>query len=652
MMRGSVSAPTDLDRLLSVLREFGVPAWLPGESGSSTAFPVVVTLADGTPLTIEIPEPALLCSLDPLQVGLAILDANGVAQHRWGLAQSLPFFAGQASLLETEFASLVLGAQRGVSGSLYLSGYRYFVAALSRTSTQTLVLIVNAQEEQLSRRIASQKSHSSEVLRKIGKSLTMDLRLNPMSVASVHTITSALDLTAGLLWVSPGEDEPLELVTSIGVNREGSNLLQTLDPREGSSCVAELVANRHQEIAVRNVFENAMTSELEAKLCYLKPGGLVVLPLVVGGVLIGVLELIGRAGDHEFMDHREIFTTVSEHLALAIHSARLYERAERLATVDPLTGIANHRTLQDFLHREAAKAERLGTSMAVIMLDIDHFRSFNEEEGHDVGDDVLKRVVDAMRSRVRAYDLPARYGGEEFTVVMPGADRRQAHQVAERIREEIENIEIVTRSGRTRHVSASLGVATYPENATDPDRLLKAADAALYAAKRDGRNRTVVAEGAFLEARESRPSDADRVRQWLTGLALAEGEAFLARTAAYRSHLVQEMALSKRQASLLDALVLAAPGQRLLVRDGTAEERAEWENASVLRGVAPSLAALDERYDGTGPRGLAGDRIPLLARVLSVLWALVEEGGKSLVFDPSRFDPEIVALVAEVPEAA
>ena len=112
----------------------------------------------------------------------------------------------------------------------------------------------------------------------------------------------------------------------------------------------------------------------------------------------------------------------------------MFESVEKLAAFDPLTGIGNHRTLQEFLHRRILEAERSEGTIGAIMLDVDHFRRFNEEEGHDAGDSVLKMVADVLRACVRPYDLAARYGGEEFTVIMPGVDKETTESVAERIR--------------------------------------------------------------------------------------------------------------------------------------------------------------------------------------------------------------------------
>ena len=135
-----------------------------------------------------------------------------------------------------------------------------------------------------------------------------------------------------------------------------------------------------------------------------------------------------------FEEHLDLFETVSEHLALALNSTALYESAEKSALQDALTGIANHRAMQDFLHTRLEEARRSGQELGVVMIDVDHFRIFNEEHGHNAGDDVLRLVGETLRNCVRPYDLAARYGGEEFTLILPGAGRLGALSLAERCR--------------------------------------------------------------------------------------------------------------------------------------------------------------------------------------------------------------------------
>jgi len=164
------------------------------------------------------------------------------------------------------------------------------------------------------------------------------------------------------------------------------------------------------------------------------------------------------------------------------------ERYEFLARTDPLTGCANRRTLLEKLHSEIERARRYGLALSVLMIDLDHFKRVNDTRGHLTGDDALRQVAQLLRSVMRSVDVVARYGGEEFLVVLPETAAAGAMSFAERVRERVADHDFAA-GGDPLSVTVSVGVATVdPGTETDADDLLARADAALYRAKRDGRN--------------------------------------------------------------------------------------------------------------------------------------------------------------------
>lgn len=169
-------------------------------------------------------------------------------------------------------------------------------------------------------------------------------------------------------------------------------------------------------------------------------------------------------------------------------------KLEQQSSYDALTGIANRRRLDDFLEHEWYSAERSGTLLAVILADVDAFKAFNDHYGHGAGDECLSAIAATLdRALRRKVDLAARYGGEEFCCVLPGTDLAGATAVAERLRRDVEELQIPHEHSETApHVTISLGVAaTKPESQMEPSTLVSKADAHLYAAKRSGRNRVV-----------------------------------------------------------------------------------------------------------------------------------------------------------------
>ena len=181
-------------------------------------------------------------------------------------------------------------------------------------------------------------------------------------------------------------------------------------------------------------------------------------------------------------------------LDLRIRGAYDLERARRLANTDGLTGLYNHRFLQERLAQEVERADRYGRPLSLAMADLDHFKRFNDAYGHPQGDEVLIAVARTLRRVSRSSDVVARYGGEEFTLLLPETTLADARVLAERARQCVEALRFQVGSAATgRPVTLSLGLAPFAPG-SDRESLIREADAALYRAKRRGRNRVCVAE--------------------------------------------------------------------------------------------------------------------------------------------------------------
>ncbi len=170
----------------------------------------------------------------------------------------------------------------------------------------------------------------------------------------------------------------------------------------------------------------------------------------------------------------------------------LYKKLSQLATTDGMTGLYNHRHFQELLKNEVARSHRYGFPVALLLLDIDHFKIFNDTYGHQVGDEVLKSVARALRRAVRTTDIVARYGGEEMTIILPHTGLDDAAVVGEKIRGAVEALDLPV-GGKMLKITISVGVAGFPDCASDPASLIQEADAAMYHAKQNGRNQVQVA---------------------------------------------------------------------------------------------------------------------------------------------------------------
>ena len=209
------------------------------------------------------------------------------------------------------------------------------------------------------------------------------------------------------------------------------------------------------------------------------------LPLKSKNQCIAVLEVVKTEPSAFDEDDLRILTIIANQAASAIRNANLYSQLAQQAITDPITGLINHRYFKIALVKEMKRASRYNRNLSLLMLDIDHFKSINDAHGHQTGDRVLaefsKRLTSVIRENV---DLIARYGGEEFCIILPETGQAEALEIAERIRQQIEQKPF----SEQLELTVSIGVACFPQHAETSEELIKAADIACYQAKHSGRN--------------------------------------------------------------------------------------------------------------------------------------------------------------------
>jgi diguanylate cyclase (GGDEF)-like protein len=326
------------------------------------------------------------------------------------------------------------------------------------------------------------------------------------------------------------------------------------------------------------------------------------------------------------------------------HTRRVVRRLADDARRDTLTGLLNRRGFEELFDTELERARRTNGQLAVIVADLDRFKGLNDRFGHPAGDAALARVGQILQTAKRRIDVAARIGGEEFAVILPSSDHHAAYILAERMRREVRQTFASDPSGLT----VSLGVACFGIHGTSTDALVKNADQALYAAKRLGRDRSVVYSediaGALL-AVEGQPADGDHELHHKTVLALAEvidgrdhgSSEASQRVGRYAASIAEALGLPDsviervRFGGIVHDIgkigipddILAKPGW-LTAEDWNEVERHPEIAARILRGanfedVSSWVHAHHERLDGSGyPRGLDGEQIPLEARILAV----------------------------------
>lgn len=364
-------------------------------------------------------------------------------------------------------------------------------------------------------------------------------------------------------------------------------------------------------------------------------------PLVVKDEVVGVMAVDSFTDFVHFPPEEvEILEAVAGQAAAIIENARLHEQVQQQAMSDPLTGLYNHRHLYERLEQETARAKRSRNPVSVLMLDVDNLKLINDTNGHQVGDEALKLLAEVLQSSCRAEDIVGRFGGDEFMVILPGADTAEAEQIGERIQASLSARCLEERKRVRVPVRLSMGVATFPSDATVMHELVDVADCALYRSKQSGGGRISTARGHVGELMPA-DSSAYGAMQGLVS-ALVQKEPFtrehLGDVARYSVLTAAALGLGEKEQNVLrragwvhDIGKIAVP-DGVLLKPGPLNER-EWKqirqhvefSETILCGIAhladvvPAVAGHHEWFDGSGyPRGLKGSRIPVTARILAV----------------------------------
>ncbi len=221
-------------------------------------------------------------------------------------------------------------------------------------------------------------------------------------------------------------------------------------------------------------------------------------PITAHNENLGLLLLLKRSQENSVDEplsesKKRLASTAAKQIALSLANLKLRNFLMQQATHDPLTGLFNRRYMEDTLEREIRRVQRKQAPLGVIMVDLDHFKRFNDTFGHEAGDTLLQAVGNFLQTNIRQEDIACRFGGEEFILILPEASVEITRLRAERLRQGVENLQVEYHGQSLGPVTVSLGVAIFPEHGKDEEALIRAADAALYQGKQEGRNRVMIA---------------------------------------------------------------------------------------------------------------------------------------------------------------
>jgi diguanylate cyclase (GGDEF)-like protein len=369
--------------------------------------------------------------------------------------------------LQAEIGRFLAGAKRLAGGDFSTP-----VPTEGRDEFAELGQEFNTMAGQLESRLEElrrERARLQDTIRRIGETAASNLDRDALLEIVVRTAVDAVSAGAGRATAREAAGEPLKQRAAAGDVRafhEAIRGVEALSLESGEP--AETSADGHAALA--HPFG---------------PGD---------GTVVGLVS-VAREGEAFSADERDLFHYLAGQASVSIENVDLHELVQRQAVTDDLTGLFNHRRFQEVVTAEVERARRFEQPLGLVMLDIDDFKEVNDTYGHQQGDLVLREVARALHDSSREIDEPARYGGEELAVALPQTDLEGTYLLAERVRTAIEALAIPRLNGEgVIRVTASFGVAALPETASGKVDLIAAADAALYRAKRAGKNRTERAE--------------------------------------------------------------------------------------------------------------------------------------------------------------
>ncbi len=385
------------------------------------------------------------------------------------LTLALTFAIAVSRSLQAQIGSFLAAARRIASGDFSTE-----VRTSGHDEFAELGAEFNKMSHQLESRLEDLRQERARLqtsLRRIGQTFASNLDRDALLEIVVRTAVDGLDAQGGRASVRAAFGRPVEEVVRAG----------------GLEGRLEALAEAEAEALTTGAGSEAVQDDVHA-LAHPLSG-------TEPGEVVGLLA-VARAGQPFADRDRELLAYLAGTASISLQNVGLHEAVQRQAVTDDLTGLYNHRRFQEAMVAETERARRFRQPLSLVMLDIDNFKAINDEHGHQQGDRVLAEVGRVLRESSREIDAPARYGGEELAVVLPQTDLEGAEQLAERVREQVAALEVpLLEGGGTVRVTASLGVAAMPDNATEPGELIAAADAALYRAKHAGKNKTVRADG-------------------------------------------------------------------------------------------------------------------------------------------------------------
>jgi diguanylate cyclase (GGDEF)-like protein len=570
---------------------------------------------------------------DPLAVDLIIVDAMLPGMSGWDFCHLLkerhprPYvpilmLTARAALID-RVRGLEAGADDYLTKPFDIDELLAHVRAMLRIRRVELRLWRHARE--------------LEALNAVATIVNSSLDLTPVLSQTIERVAGTAGARVGAIWLADPEDGTLALTANTGLASQQVDALRRVRRMRALAQRASRAGEPLVTAAGADDLLGRAVADLESAIY---------LPLTSKETPIGLMALGSDRADAFSPEMARLLSTLSITIAVAADNARLYAQTRRIADTDPLTSLFNHRYMQDAVEAEIRRSSRSHRPFALMMIDLNNFKAVNDTLGHPAGDQLLRHGARLLIAACRKTDSVGRYGGDEFIILLPETNAEQASALAERIQAAAAELSSAMPPGAPE-VSLSIGIAVYPYDSAVRQELIKAADRAMYEAKYDakglGGSRSRIASGAVAIGRRTGEGPLAHLESLVTA---ADSRTGFSRnhaeySARYASLLARALGLPEeteravRIAALLHDVGNIGIPRELLTREGplTPDEREIIKQHVILSEMlieqVPHLDAVleavmhhHERWDGTGyPRGLSGEAIPPLGRLLAVATA-------------------------------
>jgi diguanylate cyclase (GGDEF)-like protein len=335
---------------------------------------------------------------------------------------------------------------------------------------------------------SARQSHQLKIFHDVAKALTSSLDLDIILQTIMEKVAAYFEPVTWSLLMLDETSKEFYYAAAVGQGCESVNAL-TLKTGE---TLARWVVEHGEPIIISDVNQDPRIQQTSKDEFFSDACSVVCMPIRTGGKVLGIIQLVKV--DMQIYSRNEILLqTLADYAAIAIENARAVHRIQELSITDDCTGLFNARHLFTVLSEEVHRSERFGYEFALLFIDLDHFKRVNDDHGHMIGNKLLGQVGQSLRENLRLVDVAFRYGGDEFVILLPQTSKNAALLVARRLMEDFHSNHWL--ADETPHLSlrASVGVAGYPVDATDPQAIVKRADEMMYQVKQAGRDNIGVA---------------------------------------------------------------------------------------------------------------------------------------------------------------